>query len=125
MSRAAPNPTLARIRIRSVILGGALAAGAFAGFGWRSGLTLTICAAVVIFSFLVIEKLTERLGSPGQTTRFRTAIPLLLVTAAAVILLIVVFRWKAFDPVAAAIGLSTVVLAIVAEVFRTTGGPAG
>lgn len=120
----AANPVLLRIRIRSTILGALLAAGAFAGFGWRSGVTLTICAAVVIFSFLLIEKLTERLGSPGQRTRIRTAIPLLLVTAAAVILLIVLFRWKAFDPVAAAIGLSTVVLAIVAEAFRGRGGPA-
>ncbi len=113
----AESPVLERIRLRSALIGGVLALGAFMGFGWRSGVTLTICAAVVIFSFLVIEKLTGRIGSPGRT-RWRTAIPLLLVTAAAVILLVVLFRWKAFDPVAAAIGLSTVVLAIVAEAFR-------
>ncbi len=114
----AGNPVLERIRLRSAIFGGVLALGAFAGFGWRSGVTLTICAAVVIFSFLVIEKLTGRIGSAERTTRLRTAIPLLLVTAAALILLVILFRWKAFDPVAAAIGLSTVVLAIVAEAFQ-------
>ncbi|HMF08224.1 MAG TPA: hypothetical protein VKJ00_03740, partial [Thermoanaerobaculia bacterium] len=108
-----------------LVIGTALAVGAFVVFGWRSGLTLTICSAVVIFSFLVFEKLTERLGNPGPPRSSRTAIPLLLVTAVAVILLIVVFRWKAFDPVAAAIGLSTVVLAIGAEVFRRGEGPAG
>ena len=112
------DPVLRRIRIRSSILAAGLASGAFAAFGWRSGVTLTICAAVVIFSFLVFEKLTERLVSRERSRSSRTAIPLLLVTAAAVILLIVVFRWKAFDPVAGAIGLSTVVLAIGAEAFQ-------
>ena len=119
------DPILARIRTRAVVLGVALAIGAFAGFGWRSGVTLTICAAVVIFSFLVFEKLTERLGNPGPSRSSRTAIPLLLVTAVAVILLVVVFRWKAFDPIAGAIGLSTVVLAIGAEALRRGEGPAG
>jgi hypothetical protein len=47
-------------------------------------------------------------------------LPLLLVTAAAIALLIVVLRWKAFNPIAGAVGLSAVVLAIGAEIFERT-----
>jgi hypothetical protein len=83
---------------------------------------LTICAAVVIFSFLVFEKLTVRLVTPGERWRLRALLPLLAVTAVAVGLLLVVLRWKAFDPVAALIGLSVVVLAIGAEIFHSDGG---
>ena len=111
------DPVVSRIRRRSSIFGGVLAAGAFVK-GWPSGVSLTICAAVVIFSFLVFEKLTQRLGSPSEMRSFRSLVPLLLVTAVAIVLLIVVFRWKAFDPVAGAIGLSTVVLAIATEIFH-------
>ena len=114
---SADEAVLRRIRTRSEIVGAALAVGAFL-FGWQRGVSLTICAAVVIFSFLVFEKLTERLGLPEKKTGARALVPLLLVTAAAVVSLIVVFRWKSFDPVAGAIGLSTVVLAIGIEVFR-------
>jgi hypothetical protein len=106
-----------RIRVRSCWIGGILAAGAFL-FGWKRGVTLTICAAVVIFSFLVFEKLTVRLVTPGERWRIRALLPLLLVTAAAVGLLVAVFHWKVFDPVAGAVGLSSVVLAIGAEVFH-------
>jgi hypothetical protein len=86
---------------------------------------LTICAAVVIFSFLVFEKLTVRLVAPREKWRIRALLPLLLVTAAAVGLLLVVFHWKAFDPVAGAVGLSSVVLAIGAEIFHREGGTGG
>lgn len=113
----AEDAVLARIRRRSAILGGALSLGAFL-FGWRRGVSLTICSAVVIFSFLVFEHLADRLGFPDKKARLWALVPLLLVTGAAVVLLIVVFRWKAFDPIAGAIGLSTVVLAIGAEIFR-------
>lgn len=83
---------------------------------------MTICAAVVIFSFLVFEKLTVRLVAPGERWRLRALLPLLAVTAGAVGLLLGVLHWKAFDPVAALIGLSVVVLAIGAEVFHSEGG---
>ena len=46
----------------------------------------------------------------------------MLVTAAAVGLLLVVFHWNAFDPVAGAIGLSPVVLAIGGEIFERGNG---
>jgi hypothetical protein len=116
-----PEPVIRRIRVRSFWIGIVLSAGAFL-FGWRRGVTLTICAAVVIFSFLVFEKLTVRLVAPGERWRLRALLPLLAVTVGAVGLLLVVFRWKAFDPVAALVGLSVVVLAIGAEIFRKEGG---
>jgi hypothetical protein len=119
------DPVLQRIRTRSIGIAVALAIGAFAGFGWQSGVTLTICSAVVIFSFLVFEKLTERFGNQSPPRSSRTVIPLLLVTAVAVILLVGIFRWNAFKPVAGVIGLSTVVLAIGAEVLRREEGPVG
>ena len=79
---------------------------------------MTISAGVVIFSFLVFEKLTERLAVPqGRSGRGRV-LPLLLVTAAGVALLVVVLRWGGFVPVAGFVGLSAVVLAIVAEIFE-------
>jgi len=112
----AEGAVIRRIRVRSVWIGVVLSAGAFL-FGWRRGVTLTICAAVVIFSFLVFEKLTVRLVTPQEKWRIRALLPLLLVTAAAVALLLVVFHWKAFDPIAGAIGLSTVVLAVGAEIW--------
>jgi uncharacterized membrane-anchored protein len=110
-----------RIRVRAAWIGAILSAAAFA-FGWKRGVSLTICAAVVIFSFLVFEKLTVRLVAPRERWKFRAILPLLLVTAAAVGLLLVVFRWKAFDPIAGAIGLSAVVLAIGGEIFERGNG---
>ena len=109
-----------RIRTRSLWIALVLSLGAFF-FGWRAGVSLTICAAVVIFSFLVFERLTGRLVTPPGRKRLKAMLPLLLVTAAAIALLIVVLRWKAFDPIAGAVGLSAVVLAIGAEVFHRDG----
>ncbi len=107
-----------RVRRRAFVLA-AVSVGAAFAVGWRTGLSLTICAAVVIFSFLVLEKLTERLV-PRQAKRgIRTLLPLLLVTAGSFTLLaLVLWRWKGFDPVAGAVGLSVVVLAVVPEVWR-------
>jgi peptidoglycan biosynthesis protein MviN/MurJ (putative lipid II flippase) len=115
----AGEEVIRRIRRRSAWIGILLSLGAFL-FGWKPGISLTICAAVVIFSFLVFEKLTVRLVTPRERWRIRALLPLLLVTAAAVALLLLVFHWKAFDPVAGAVGLSAVVLAIGAEIFERT-----
>ncbi len=106
-----------RIRVRAVWIGAVLSLGGFF-FGWRRGVSLTICAAVVIFSFLVFEKLTGRLVTPREKWKIRAVVPLLAVSAAAVGLLAFVLHWKAFDPIAGAVGLSAVVLAIGAEVFH-------
>ncbi|MBC8646169.1 MAG: hypothetical protein H7X85_03330 [Thermoanaerobaculia bacterium] len=117
---ADPEGVVRRIRRRAIALGAVASVGAFF-FGWRAGLSLTICAAVVIFSFLVFEKLTERLIRPSAKRGLRKALPLLLVTVAGLVVLGIVFPWKAFDPVAGLVGLSVVVLAIGAEVFQKPG----
>ncbi len=113
--------SLRRIRTRSIGIGAVLSAGAFL-VGWRTGLSLTICAAVVIFSFLVFEKLTDRPTAQQAGGGTRRKLRLLLVTGASVLLLVVVLRWKAFEPVAGFLGLSTVVLGIVAEIFERGKG---
>ena len=109
---------VARVRRRIFILGAVEIAVSFL-FGWRSGVSLTIAAAVVIFSFLVFEKLTERLVPQQEPkTPWRTLVPLLLVTGASLVVFgVVLFRWAGFDPIAGAVGLSTVVLAIVPETW--------
>jgi len=119
-SGAGSEAVVGRIRTRAIALGVLASAGGFL-FGWRAGVSLTICAAVVIFSFLVFEKLTARLIRPSGKGGLRTALPLLLVTVAGLVLLGIVFPWEAFDPVAGLVGLSVVVLAIGAEVFERPG----
>jgi hypothetical protein len=106
-----------RVRRRAFALAAAAIAAAFV-VSWRSGLSLTIAAAVVIFGFLVLEKLTDRLGAqakPGLKTLF----PLFLATGGSLVSMgLVLWRWKGFDPLAGAVGLSVVVLAVVPEVWR-------
>jgi len=107
-----------RVRTRSLGIAALAMAASFA-LSWRSGVSLTIASAVVIFSFLVLEKLTDRLGSRQAKTGLRTLFPLLLVTGGSLVLMgLVLWRWKGFDPVAAAVGFSVVLLAIVPEVWR-------
>jgi len=106
-----------RVRWRSFTIAAAAVAVAFA-VRWQSGVSLTIAAAVVIFSFLVFERLTARLMPRQETPRFRLLAPLLLVTAGSLVLLtIVLLRWREFDPVAGAAGLSVVVAAVVPELW--------
>ncbi|MEP7132929.1 MAG: hypothetical protein ABI914_07175 [Acidobacteriota bacterium] len=108
---------ISRVRRRAFVLGilGILAGFAF---GWRSGVSLAIAAAVVILSFLALERLTLRLVPRQNGPGFRTIAPLLLVTALSLLLFaVVLFRWKGFDPIAGAVGLSIVVLSIVPELW--------
>lgn len=106
-----------RVRRRAIVLGAVAALGAFA-LGSRAGASLTICAAVVISSFLVLEKATERIATRTEKARWRTLAPLLLVTAASFMILgLVLWRWKGFDPVAGAVGLSIVVAAVIPELW--------
>ena len=110
-----------RVRTRSLAIGGA---AVLVGFlvGWRAGVSLTISAAVVIFSFLAFEKLTERLVHRQSKSSLRRLIPLLLVTTGSLVLLaVVLLRWKGFDPVAGAAGLSVVVAAVVPELWIGKG----
>ena len=112
------DAVIRRVRRRAFLLAALGIAVAFA-VAWRSGVSLTIGAAVVIFSFLVLEKVTERLvPRRGRSVR-RALIPLLLVTGGSFALLaVVLWRWRGFDPVAGAVGLSVVVLAVVPETWR-------
>ena len=116
---------LRRIRTRSMVIAIAGAVGELF-FGWRAAVSLTIAAAVVIFSFLVLEKLTERLVPPQEKKGFRAVLPLLLVTGVgAATLGIALLRWRGFEPVAGMAGLSVVVLAIGAELLRKGRGETG
>jgi hypothetical protein len=114
---------LHRIRTRSIGIAVAGAVGALF-FSWRAAVSLTIAATVVIFSFLVLEKLTERLVPPQEKKGFRAVLPLLLVTGAgAAALGIALLRWRGFEPVAGMAGLSVVVLAIGAELLSRKERP--
>ncbi len=112
------DAVIRRVKRRALVIAGAAVLAGFA-FGTRAGLSLTICAAVVISSFLVLEKATERLVPGSGRVERRTLIPLLLVTLASFALLgAVLWKWKGFDAVAGAAGLSVVVVAVVPELFR-------
>ena len=118
----AEDRVLHRIRTRST---GIAAVGALIAlfFDWRAAVSLTFAAAVVIFSFLVLEKLTERLVPPQEKKGFRAVLPLLLVTGAgAAALGVALLRWRGFEPVAGMAGLSVVVLAIGAELLNREKG---
>jgi drug/metabolite transporter (DMT)-like permease len=116
------DSVIRRVRWRSFAIAGVAAAVAFA-FGWQTGVSLTIAAVVVIFSFLVLEKLTAHLIPHQERPRLRTLAPLLLVTAGSLVLLtIVLWRWRGFDPVAGAAGLSVVVAAVVPELWAGSEG---
>jgi hypothetical protein len=109
-----------RVKKRVFVIAAVGIAAAFA-FGVRPGVSLTICAAVVVSSFLALEKLIDRLApGPGGRSERRTLrlVPLILVTLSSFALLgLVLWKWKGFDPAAGAAGLSVVVLAIVPEVW--------
>ena len=108
---------LRRIHRRAVIFT-TLSAVVVSFYNWRVAVSLTIAAAVVVFSVLVLEKLTERLVPPQAKSGFRRLVPFLLVTAASVLLLgVAAFRWKDFSLAGGAFGISVVVAAVVLEGF--------
>ena len=113
---------LRRIHRRAIAFTTLCAAVACA-FDWRAGLSLTIGAAVVISSLLVLEKLTERLVPPQAKHGIRALVPFLLVTAASVLLLgVAAFRWKGFSLAGGAAGVSVAVAAVVLEGFERGRG---
>ena len=108
---------VARVKRRTFIVAGV---SILVGFllGPTRGASLTICAAVVISSFLALEKVTERLVPERPKPGRKTTILLLLVAAGSIVILgVVLWRWKGFDPVAGAVGLSVVVLAAIPEIW--------
>lgn len=121
MSSSDIDAVIRRVRTRSLAIAGAAILVAFL-VGWRAGVSLTISAAVVIFSFLAFEKLTERLVLRQSRSNLRRLVPLLLVTAGSLVLLtVVLLRWRGFNPVAGAAGLSVVVAAVVPELWMRKG----
>lgn len=71
---------------------------------------------MVLSSFLALEKVTERLVPQREKPRLRELVPVLLVTTGSFAVLgLVLWKWKGFDPVAGAVGLSVVVLAVIPE----------
>jgi len=100
-----------------------LSALAVSIYDWRAAVSLTIAAAVVIFSLLVLEKLTERLVPSQAKHGIRTLVPFLLVTAASALLLgVAAFRWKGFSLAGGVAGVTVPVAAVVMEgLFRRRG----
>jgi len=116
---------LRRIRRRAIIFA-TLASAVACVYSWRAALSLTIAAAVVISSLLVLEKLTERLVPPQAKHGIRALGPLLLVTAASLLLLgVAAFRWEGFSLAGGAVGISAVVAAVVGEGIRKGRGGDG
>ena len=109
---------LSGVRRTAILLAVAAASVAFAAFGARAGVSLTIGAAIAIFNFFVLEKVMGKVLTPRTGMRFTdVAIPaagflvvLLLLTA--------VLKWKAFDVPAGLAGLSVIVAAIVWQGVR-------
>lgn len=109
--------SLRRIHRRAIVFT-TLSAVAISFYDWRAAVSLTIAAAVVVFSVLVLEKLTDRLVLAQEKSGSRRVIPFLLVTAASVLLLgVAAFRWKDFSLVGGAIGISVAVVAVLLEGF--------
>ena len=67
---------------RRAILFTSLSALVVSAFNWRAALSLTMAAAVVICSLLVLEKLTERLVPPQAKHGIRALVPFLLAMGA-------------------------------------------
>ncbi len=106
-----------RVKRRAFLIAGVAILAGFA-VGRAAGASLTICAAVVISSLLALEKLLERLSPEAERPSRQAVVPLLLVTVASFTLLgLVLWRWRGFQPLAGAAGLSVVVLAVILEVW--------
>lgn len=125
-SAADPSPApeerfLRRVKRTAVLLS---AAGASAAGAWRGGaaaLSLTAGAALVIFSFYFLERITARILVPRIGTRpsdFLAPAAGIVVLAA---LLAAMLSWKGFDLVAGLAGFSVIVLAIGVEGLRGFG----
>ncbi len=113
---------LRRIERRAVVFT-TLCAAIACLFDWRAAVSLTMAAAVVIFSLLVLEKLTERLVPPQAKHGIRTLVPFLLVTGASVLLLgAAAFRWRGFSVAGGAVGVTAAVAAVLTEGFVKVKG---
>ena len=113
-----PDEVLRRIKRTALLLAaaGALLAGVLRGP--RSALSLTAGAALVIFSFYFLERITGKILVPRIGMRlsdFLVPAGGLVVVAAVVVAML---RWKGFDLLAGLVGFSVIVLAIGVEALR-------
>jgi hypothetical protein len=116
-----PEGILVGVKRTAIALAIAGAAAAFAIFGARAGISLTIGAAIAIFNFFVLEKVMRRVLTPRTGMRITDiAVPVagfLLI----LLLLVAVLSWRAFDLPAGLAGLSVIVVAIVWQGARGLG----
>ncbi|HET7452711.1 MAG TPA: hypothetical protein VFL12_08215 [Thermoanaerobaculia bacterium] len=117
-----PDSTLARVKRHALLLSGIGAAIAFAAFGPRAGVSLTIGAAIVIFNFFVLEKVMGGFLAPRTGMRFSDVAVPAAGFLGILLLLTLVLRWKEFDILAGLAGLSVIVLAIGWEGIRGLKG---
>ena len=119
---SAERIALKRMERRAVVFTTLCATVAFA-FDWRAAVSLTMAAAVVIFSLLVLDKLTERLVPPQAKHGIRALVPFLLVMGASVLLLgAAAIRWTEFSVAGGAVGVTAAVAAVVTEGFMKGKG---
>jgi hypothetical protein len=109
---------LRRVKRTALLLAGVGAAAAFALFGPRAGVSLTIGAAIVIFNFFVLEKVMGGFLAPRTGMRFSDVVVPAMGFLGILLLLTLVLRWKEFDILAGLAGLSVIVLAIGWEGIR-------
>ena len=109
---------LRRVKRNAMLLSGVGAAVAFAGFGPRAGVSLTIGAVVVIFNFFVLEKVMGGFLTARTGMRFSDVAVPAMGFLGILLLLTLVLRWKEFDVPAGLAGLSVIVLAIGWEGIR-------
>ena len=117
-----PDATLARVKRNALVLSGIGVAIAFAAFGPRAGVSLTIGAAIVIFNFFVLEKVMGGFLAPRIGMRFSDVAVPAAGFLGILLLLTLVLRWKEFDILAGLAGLSVIVLAIGWEGIRGLKG---
>ena len=113
-----PEAVLRRVEKTALILAIAGALVAFAAFGSRAAVSLTIGAAIVIFNFFVLEKVMGGFLTPRTGMRFSDVVVPAAGFLGILLLLTAVLRWKGFDLFAGLAGLSVIVLAIVWEGLR-------
>lgn len=112
------DSVLRRVKRTALVLSGFGAAAAFAAFGPRAGVSLTIGAAIVIFNFFVLEKVMGKFLAPRTGMRFSDVAVPAMGFLGILLLLTLVLRWKEFDILAGLAGLSVIVLAIGWEGIR-------
>ena len=112
------DSVLQRVKKTALLVSIAGAAVAFAAFGARAGVSLTIGAVIVIFNFFVLEKVMRGFLTPRTGMRISDVMVPAMGFLGILLLLTAVLRWKEFNLPAGLAGLSVIVLAIGWEGLR-------